>query len=113
MRKLEYIYQVFHSIMVGEIDEFWEGVNVSPSKLEIDYENLNGIAIYVVLKAALPNLLIDILFIENFVSNAILSTNRAFHMTVLLSALTFIEESLPNYYEAKDKTNPLIENMTP
>jgi hypothetical protein len=81
--------------MVREIDEFWQEVNISPTKLEIDYENLNGIAIYVVLKAALPLLLIDVLFIENFVSNAIMATNRAFHMTVILNALTFIEETLP------------------
>jgi DNA mismatch repair ATPase MutL len=47
--------------MVREIDEFWQDVNVSPTKLEIDYENLNGIAIYVVLKAALPLLLIGII----------------------------------------------------
>lgn len=113
MRKLEYIYQLFITIMVREIDEFWQDVNISPSKLEIDYENLNGIAIYVVLKAALPLLLIDILFIENFVSNAIMATNRAFHMTVILNALTFIEETLPSYYDSKEKTNPLLDNMTP
>lgn len=64
--------------MVGEIDEFWENTNVDPKKLEIDYENLNGIAIYIALKAALPILIIDIIFIESFVSEAILSTNRAF-----------------------------------
>ena len=62
--------------MVGEIDNFWNNVPVAPEKLEIDYENLNGIAIYVVLKAGLPLLLIDIIFIENFVSNAIMMTNR-------------------------------------
>jgi hypothetical protein len=99
--------------MVGEIDNFWDGIPVKPSKLEIDYENLNGIAIYLVLKAGNPLLLIDIIFIENFVSNAIMSTNRAFHMTVVHSALQFIEETLPSYYESRDKTNPLIENMTP
>lgn len=64
--------------MVGEIDEFWENTNVDPKKLKIDYENLNGIAIYIALKAALPILIIDIIFIESFVSEAILSTNRAF-----------------------------------
>ena len=35
--------------MVREIDGFWDGVNVKPSHLEIDYENLNGIGIYLVL----------------------------------------------------------------
>lgn len=64
--------------MVSEIDEFWENISVDSKKLEIDYENLNGIGIYVALKAAIPILLIDIIFIENFVSKAILSTNRAF-----------------------------------
>lgn len=34
-------------------------------------------------------------------------------MTVLHSAITFIEENLPSYYEAKDKKNPLKENFTP
>ena len=34
-------------------------------------------------------------------------------MTVLHSALSFIEDNLPAYSEAKDKTNPLKENMTP
>ena len=99
--------------MVGEIDNFWSGVDVKPDKLEIDYENLHGIAIYLVLKMANPLLLVDIIFIENFVSNAVMMTNRAFHMTVLHSALAFIEETMPTYYEAKDKTNPLIENLTP
>jgi hypothetical protein len=102
MKKLEYIYQVFNALMVSEIDEFWENVGVDSRKLEIDYENLNGIAIYVALKAAIPILLVDVIFIENFVSRAILTTNRAYQMTVLHSALSFIEENLPAYYEAKD-----------
>lgn len=36
-------------------------------------------------------------------------------MTVLHSAMCFIEESLPSYYESKEKTNPLKEaaNYTP
>ena len=114
MAKLEYIYQVFNTLMVSEIDEFWQGVDIDPKKLEIDYENLNGIAIYIALKAALPILLIDIIFIENFVSAAIMSTNRAYHMTVLHSALVFIEENLPDYYESKDQgIHPLKQHMTP
>ena len=56
--------------MISEIDEFWKpaGDSVKGNNLEIDYENLNGIAIYVALKANLPILIVDILFIENFVS---------------------------------------------
>jgi len=54
--------------MVSEIDEFWKDVPIDSKKLEVDYENLNGIAIYVALKAAIPILIIDIIFIENFVS---------------------------------------------
>ena len=99
--------------MVGEIDNFWNDMPIDPKKLEIDYENLNGIAIYIVLKSGVPLLLIDILFVENFVSKTILTTNRSFHMTVLHSALAFIEENLPSYYDSKDKTNPLNENLTP
>ena len=99
--------------MIGEIDEFWEEHNVDPRKLEIDYENLNGIAIYIALKAGIPILLVDIIFIENFVSSVILNTNRAYQLTVLHSAITFIEENLPTYYESKDKKNPLKENFTP
>lgn len=34
-------------------------------------------------------------------------------MTVLHSAINFIEENLPSYYESKDKKNPLKENLTP
>ena len=34
-------------------------------------------------------------------------------MTVLHSAMTFIEENLPSYYDSKDKKNPLKENFTP
>ncbi len=113
MKKLEFIYQIFNSLMVSEIDDFWEGVAVDQRKLEIDYENLNGIAIYIALKAALPILIVDILFIESFVSQTILSTNRAFQLTVLHSAIVFIEENLPAYYEAKDKTKPLKEHYTP
>ncbi len=67
--------------------------------LEIDYENLNGIAIYIALKANLPILIVDIIFIENFVSEAVMATNRAYQMTVLHSALTFIEENLPDFWE--------------
>jgi hypothetical protein len=64
----------------------------------------------VALKANLPILIVDILFVENFVSETILTTNRAYQMTVLHSALAFIEENLPSYYESKDKTNPLQEH---
>lgn len=85
--------------MVSEIDEFWEGIDIDPKKLEIDYENLNGIAIYVALKSEVPVLINDIIFIENFVSKEIMTTNRAYQMTVLHSALTFIEENLPEYYD--------------
>ncbi len=111
MQKLEYIYQVFNNLMISEIDEFWlpAGDKIKGDDLEIDYENLNGIAIYLALKANLPILIVDILFIENFVSHAILSTNRSYQMTVLHSALAFIEENLPTYYESKDKVNPLKE----
>ena len=113
MKKIEYIYQIFHSIMVSEVDKFWEGSEVNAAKLEIDYENLNAIAIYAILKSGGALLLIDIIFIENFVSHAILSTNRAFHMTVLLSGLEFIENNINTYFESKEKTNPLKTNMTP
>lgn len=99
--------------MVEEIDEFWEGVEIDKKKLSIDYENLNGIAIYLALKASIPVLIIDIIFIENFVSNAVLCTNRAYNMTVLHSAMMFIEDNLPSYCEGKEKRNPLKENMTP
>jgi hypothetical protein len=111
MSKLEYIYQVFNTLMISEIDEFWRaaGESVKAGELEIDYENLNGIAIYIALKANLPILIVDILFIESFVSQAILSTNRAYQMTVLHSALAFIEDNLPSYYDSKDKVNPLKE----
>ena len=102
MRKLEFIYQLFNSLMVAEIDEFWEGCSPNFKKLEIDSDTLNGIAIYLALKANIPILIIDIIFIENFVSSAILNTNRAFHLTVLHSALTFIEENLPEYFDKKD-----------
>jgi hypothetical protein len=79
MAKLEYIYQVFNKLMIAEIDEFWRTVpNLEPSNLEIDYENLNGIAIYIALKANLPILIVDILFVENFVSEAVMTTNRAY-----------------------------------
>ncbi|CDW81903.1 UNKNOWN [Stylonychia lemnae] len=113
MKKLEFIYQVFNSLMVSEIDEFWTDVQIDSKKLQVDYENLNGIAIYVALKAAIPILIIDIIFIENFVSQAVLFTNRAYQMTVLHSALSFIEDNMPSYCESKEKTNPLKENMTP
>ena len=62
------------------------------------------------LKANLPILIVDILFVENFVSEAILTTNRSYQMTVLHSALAFIEENLPAYFESKDKTSPLQEH---
>ena len=116
MAKIEYIYEVFNTLMVSEIDEFWKdaGNAVEAKKLEIDYENLNGIAIYMALKAALPILIVDIVFVENFVSKAIMSTNRAYYMTVLHSAMTFIEENLPSYYDSKDTSkHPLKEHMTP
>lgn len=71
MKKLELIYQILHSNLVSEIDKFWEGVPLNPAKLEIDYENLNGIGIYLVLSGELSNLLVDIIYIENFVSYAI------------------------------------------
>lgn len=61
----------------------------------------------------MPIILVDILFIENFVSKSILSTNRSYHLTVLHSAIIFIEENLPSYYDAKDKKNPLKEHFTP
>jgi len=95
--------------MISEIDDFWKPAtdSVKPGSLDIDYENLNGIAIYVALKANLPILIVDIIFIENFVSQAVLSTNRAYQMTVLHSAMNFIEETLPSYYEQKDNTKPL------
>ena len=111
MSKLEYIYQVFNNLMIREIDDFWRpaGDAVPPSALSIDYENLNGIAIYVALKANLPILIVDVLFVEHFVSEAVMTTNRAYQMTVLHAALSFIEENLPTYFEAKDKTNPLKE----
>lgn len=70
MSKLEYIYQVFNTLMIQEIDEFWRPASnlVDPSNLEVDYENLNGIGIYIALKAGLPILIVDIQFIEEFVS---------------------------------------------
>lgn len=40
-----------------------------------------------------------------------MTTNRAYQMTALHSALVFIEESLPTYYDAKDKTNPLKDHQ--
>lgn len=64
--------------MVSEIDSFWENIPIDQKKLEVDFENLNGIAIYVALKAAIPILIVDVIYIENFVSKAILNTNRAY-----------------------------------
>lgn len=78
MQKLEYIYQIFHTVMVNEIDDFWDDIPIDSKKIEIDYENLNGIAIYVALKAAMAILIVDIMYIEQFVSSSIMNTNRAY-----------------------------------
>lgn len=77
--------------MVSEIDEFWSDLAIDPRKLEIDYGNLIGIAIYLMLRSGISILLIDMIFIEQFVSTAIMATNRAYHMTVIQTALEFIE----------------------
>ena len=66
--------------MIHEIDEFWKPAEafLGAGQLEVDYENLNGIGIYVALKANLPILIVDILFIESFVSQTVMTTNRAY-----------------------------------
>lgn len=99
--------------MVAEIDEFWSDAKVDPKKLEIDYGNLIGIAIYIVLRSGISLLLIDMIFIESFVSTAIMATNRAYHMTVIQTALEFIEEKLPAYHDDKSKIDPIKYNLTP
>lgn len=53
MKKLEFMYQIFHTIMIHEIDLFWKGIPIERKKLEIDYGNLIGIAIYTVLKSSM------------------------------------------------------------
>jgi len=42
-----------------------------------------------------------------------MATNRAYHMTVILSSLEFIEDKLPSYYQDKTKVNPLKVDYTP
>jgi|LauGreDrversion4_2_1035121.scaffolds.fasta_scaffold190449_3 hypothetical protein len=39
--------------MIQEIDDFWQPAYdyVNPANLSIDYENLNGIGIYIALKS--------------------------------------------------------------
>jgi hypothetical protein len=99
--------------MVSEVDEFWNNLQLDSKHLQVDYENLNGIAIYCALKTAIPILLVDILFIENFVSKSVLSTNRAYFMTVLHGAMHFLEDGISAYYEQKDNKTPLRTNFTP
>lgn len=72
MKKMEFIYQIFNSLMVGEVDKFWQGVSADSRNLLMDYENLNGIAIYCALKTNIPILLVDIQFVELFVTKSVL-----------------------------------------
>jgi hypothetical protein len=58
----------------------------------IDYENLNGIAIYCALKTSIPILLVDIQYIEMFTTRAALQTGRAHFLTLLHGAFNFIED---------------------
>lgn len=61
----------------------------------------------------IPIILIDILFIENFVSKSILHTSRGHYLTLLHGAICFIEKNLQAFYDNKADKNPLKLNQTP
>ena len=99
--KLEFLFQLFTNDLVEELHEFWEDVpSVSKKQLYIDPDDLRAVIIYILIQSKCSKMLVDMLIIDEFSSESIKMTNRAYYQTVLYSAFEYIEEMNELQYQA-------------
>lgn len=77
--------------MPKEIRAFWDGIPIDENKLFIDADSLQAVVSFIIIKSEYSKLLVDILLTEDFSTQALQMTNRAYYMTVIHSALCWIE----------------------
>lgn len=106
IKKMEVAYRIFTEVLTNEVQEFWkDNPTVGRNDTFIDADSLRAIMIYIVIKAKWVKMLVDIIVWENFTSEAIKYTNRAYYMTVLHTAFEFLETL------TQDKIDEFVEEM--
>lgn len=92
VKKLEIAFRLFTKTLTSEVKSFWEGnEKVHQNDTFIDADNLKAIMVFILIKSKCVKLLADIILCENFTSEAIKFTNRAYYMTVLHTAFEYLE----------------------
>jgi hypothetical protein len=92
IKKMEIAFRLFTETLTKEIDDYWkDDFSVSNHDLALDADSLKAIMIYIIIKSQCHTLLVDIVMWEDFTTENVKYTNRAYYMTVLHSAYEFLE----------------------
>jgi len=90
--KIDLVYQALKFTLASEVDAFWEDTErfLSRGERNIDIDNLQGIAIYIVWALKQPSILIDCLITSEFLSKGTKLSTRTLFLNVLKNSIEFL-----------------------
>jgi len=90
--KIDLVYQALKYTLASEVDTFWEDTErfLSHGERNIDIDNLQGIAIYIVWALKQPSLLVDCLITSEFLSKGTKLSTRTLFLNVLKNSIEFL-----------------------
>lgn len=96
IKKIDIMYQLRASIL-GEIDEFWEGIPLKAKYKSVDADNLLSIFIYLMIKSQMDNLVIDLEIIDDFTNRNLKLSRKGYFFSLFQSSIEYLIGTLsPN-----------------
>ena len=99
MCKLEQLFTACTVSILDDLEAFYKDSKFPKEKLLIDSDSLQAILIYVVSRAAYPQLWTELILIEEYIPDGVTMSNRAYYLIMVKAAC----EYLLNFQVKQDK----------
>lgn len=90
MLKLEQIFNSCTDSLIAELEIFYKGTSYPKEKLFIDSDTLQGILIYMVSRLSYPQIWTELIFIEEYLPDGVMMSNRAFYMIMVKASCEYL-----------------------
>jgi hypothetical protein len=93
INKIDYMYKVRDSVL-SEIDDFWKNIPLQSKYKSVDADNLLSLFIYLMIKAQINNLMIDLEIIEDFTSRSLKLSRKGYFFSLFQSSIEYLVSNL-------------------
>ncbi len=93
INKIDYMYKVRDSVL-SEIDDFWKNIPLQSKYKSVDADNLLSLFIYLMIKAQINNLIIQLEIIEDFTSRNLKLSRKGYFFNLFQSSIEYLVSNL-------------------